>query len=207
MIQPRVILIMVSLQEQPLRIYQTPGVVLSVVQQKICLNQKINNGGFMKSIEIALKMETDAVKFYTEASQKVFHPAGKKMFLTIAEDEKNHIKMIEEVLKGLELTIREANPIKTVKTIFEEMKDQMMERLKAEEDELEAFRIAMEMEKEGIEFYKKVKDEVNTEKEKKLFERLIYEEEQHYKIFSETYTFLKDTGNWFMLKELSIVEG
>jgi len=87
------------------------------------------------------------------------------------------------------------------------MKDQMMERLKAEEDELEAFRIAMEMEKEGIEFYKKVKDEVNTEKEKKLFERLIYEEEQHYKIFSETYTFLKDTGNWFMWKELSIVEG
>jgi len=32
----------------------------------------------MKSIEVALKMETDAVKFYTEASQKVFHPAGKK---------------------------------------------------------------------------------------------------------------------------------
>ncbi|ACI21286.1 ferritin-like domain-containing protein [Thermodesulfovibrio yellowstonii] len=161
----------------------------------------------MKSIEIALKMETDAVKFYTEASEKVSHPVGKKMFLTIAEDEKNHIKMIEEVIKGLDLTIKEANPIKTVKTIFEDMKDKMMERIKAQSDDLEAFKIAMEMEKEGIEFYKKVQKEVNTEKEKKLFERLIFEEEQHHKIFSETYNFLKDTGNWFMWKEFSIVEG
>ncbi len=161
----------------------------------------------MKSVEIALKMETDAVKFYKEASEKIFHPVGKKMFLTIAEDEKNHIKMIEEVLKGLELTIREANPIKTLKTIFEEMKDKMMERIKVQTDELEAFKIAMEMEKEGIEFYKKVIQEVNTEKEKKLFEKLIQEEEQHYKIFAETYNFLSDTGNWFMWKEFSIVEG
>jgi len=161
----------------------------------------------MKSVELALKMETDAVKFYTEASGKVSHPVGKKMFLTIAEDEKNHIKMIEEVLKGLELTIREANPVKAVKTIFEEMKDKMMDRLEADTDDLEAFRIAMEMEKQGIDFYKKVKEEVKTDKEKKLFDRLIYEEQQHHKIFSETYNFLKDTGNWFMWKEFSIAEG
>lgn len=161
----------------------------------------------MKSVELALKMETDAVKFYTEAAEKVSHPVGKKMFLSIAEDEKNHIKMIEEVLKGLELTYIEANPVKTVKTIFEEMKDNLMKRIQAQTDDLEAFKIAMEMEKEGVEFYKKVFNEVNTEKEKKLFERLIYEEEQHYKIFSETYNFMKDTGNWFMWKEFSIVEG
>ncbi len=161
----------------------------------------------MKSVELALKMETDAVRFYKEASEKVSHPVGKKMFFIISEDEKNHIKMIEEVVKGFELTIKEANPIKAVKTIFEEMKNEMMERVKALSDDLEAFRIAMDMEKEGIEFYKKIINEVTTEKEKKLFERLIFEEEQHYKIFSETYNFMKDTGNWFMWKEFSIVEG
>lgn len=161
----------------------------------------------MKSVELAIKMETDAISFYKEASEKVSHPVGKKMFSIIAEDEKNHIKMIEEVIKGVELTIKEANPIKAIKTIFEEMKDEMMERVKAISDDLEAFKIAMNMEKEGIAFYKRIVDEVTTEKEKKLFERLIFEEEQHYKIFSETYNFLKDTGNWFMWKEFSIVEG
>ncbi len=161
----------------------------------------------MKSIEIALKMETDAVKFYKEAAEKVSHPAGKQMFLAIVEDEKNHIKMIEEVTKGLELTIKESNPIKTVKTIFESLKEKMMERIEASTDDLEAFKVAMEMEKEGIDFYRKVLDEVQTEKEKKLFTRLVFEEEQHHKIFAETYNFLKDTGNWFMWKEFSIVEG
>lgn len=161
----------------------------------------------MKSIELALKMETDAIKFYSEAAEKVSHPVGKKMFLTIVEDEKSHVKMIDELLKGLDLTIRESNPISAVSTIFEQMKDKMMERVQAQRDDLEAFRIAMEMEKEGIVFYRKVLEEVSTEKERKLFERLIFEEEQHFKIFSDTYNFLKDTGNWFMWKEFSIVEG
>jgi hypothetical protein len=36
---------------------------------------------------------------------------------------------------------------------------------------------------------------------------LIREEQKHYDIFSNTYHFLFDTGNWFMWQELSIVEG
>jgi hypothetical protein len=49
--------------------------------------------------------------------------------------------MIEDILKGLELTILEAEPIKTVKTIFEEMKEKMTERVEVLSDELEAFKI------------------------------------------------------------------
>jgi len=100
-------------------------------------------------------MEIRCDKFYTEAAEKVSHPVGKKMFLSIAEDEKNHIKMIGEVLKGLELTYIEANPVKTVKTIFEEMKDNLMKRIQAQTDDLEAFKIAMEMEKKELSFIKK----------------------------------------------------
>jgi rubrerythrin len=83
----------------------------------------------------------------------------------------------------------------------------MMEKVQATSDELEAFKIAMQMEKEGIEFYNKLLSEASREKEKKLFDKLIKEEEQHYAIFSNTYTFLQDTGNWFMWEEYSIVDG
>ncbi|HBH60365.1 MAG TPA: rubrerythrin, partial [Nitrospiraceae bacterium] len=72
---------------------------------------------------------------------------------------------------------------------------------------LEAFRIAMKMEKEGIEFYKKLLSGASSAKEKTLFEKMMKEEEQHYNIFANTYSFLDDTGNWFMWKEHSIVEG
>lgn len=161
----------------------------------------------MNAIEIAIKMETDAINFYNEASKKANHSVGKKMFLTIAEDEKRHLDILNQILKGLDIKIKDVSPMKNIKTVFEEMKDEMMHKVEATTDELEAFKIAMKMEKEGIEFYKKAASGAKTDKEKSLFERLIKEEQQHYDIFANTYFFLSDTGNWFMWEEHSIVEG
>ena len=161
----------------------------------------------MNAIEIAKKMEEDAVKFYTEAASKTAHLVGKKMFLSIAKDEGRHLLMLDELLKGMEITASDVSPMKNMKTIFEELKDDMLEKAAASDDELNAFKIAMEMEKNGIDFYQKTVTEAQSDKEKKLFERLIKEEQQHYTIFSNTYTFLSDTGNWFLRDEQGIVEG
>ncbi len=161
----------------------------------------------MNAIEIAIRMEKDAINFYSEAAEKTKHSVGKKMFLTIAEDEKRHLEMLSQMLKGLNITIKDISPMKNIKTIFEAMKDEMMQRVEATTDELEAFKIAMQMEKQGIEFYKKALLEVQTEKEKLLFEKFLKEEQQHYDIFANTYFFLSDTGSWFMWEEHSIVDG
>ena len=161
----------------------------------------------MNSIEIAMRMESDAVRFYTEAADKTSNPVGKKMFLTIAEDEKRHLDIISRIIKGLDINVSDVSPMQNIKTIFETMKDAMMTRAAATNDEMEAFKIAMQMEREGIEFYKNLLPSLKIEKEKTLFEKLIAEEQQHYKIFANTHTFLSDTGNWFMWQEHSIVEG
>jgi rubrerythrin len=87
------------------------------------------------------------------------------------------------------------------------MKNEMMKKVAATSDELEAFKIAMQMEQEGEAFYKKSLAAAKTEKEKALFTRLIEEERQHYQIFSNTYFFLSNTGSWFMWEEHSIVDG
>ncbi len=161
----------------------------------------------MNALEIARKMETDAIKFYTEAANTTKYPAGKKMFMTIVDDEKLHLEMITQIIKGMNVTAKDVSPLKKVKTVFEQMKDEMMQKVEATTDELEAFKIAMKMEEEGAAFYEKSLAEAKTEKEKSLFRRLIDEEKQHYKIFANTYSFLSDTGSWFMWKEHSIVEG
>jgi len=161
----------------------------------------------MNAAELALKMETDAVKFYSEAASKIQYEAGKKIFLSIAEDEKRHINMIRSILRDMDFKIGESKPVSDVKTIFSEMKNQMMQRVEATSDDLDALKIAMEMEKEGFEFYKRISTETPHEAERILFEMLAKEEEKHYSIFSNTYSFLADTGNWFMWEERSIVEG
>ena len=161
----------------------------------------------MDALEMAMKMETDAISFYTEAARKTRYPAGKKMFQTITEDEKRHLAMIAQVIKGLNVSHKDMSPMKNVKTVFESLKDEMMKKVEVTGDELEAFKIALRMEKEGKEFYEKTLAVAKTDKEKVLLRRLISEEEQHYAIFFNTYEFLADTGNWFMWEERGIVEG
>ena len=161
----------------------------------------------MDALEIAMKMETDAITFYTEAAKKTKYPAGRKMFEAVTEDEKRHLEMISQIIKGLHVTHKDVSPMKNVKTVFEALKDEMMKKVEATVDELEAFKIAAQMEKEGKEFYVKALARAKTDKEKALFERLIQEEEQHYAIFFNTHQFLADTGNWFMWEERGIVEG
>jgi rubrerythrin len=161
----------------------------------------------MDALELAMKMEKDAITFYTEAARKTTSPAGKKMFQTITEDERHHLDMVSQIIKGLNITPKDTSPMKNVKTVFESMKDDMMKKITATADDLEAFKIAMNMEKEGLEFYKKTLAGSKTEKERALFEQLIHEEQQHYDIFANTYQFLANTGNWFMWEERSIVEG
>lgn len=161
----------------------------------------------MNAIEISLKMETDAVKFYKEASEKTSHPVGKKMFLSIMEDEKRHIEMLNALLKGMDITPDKVDPMKKIKTVFEELKDQMQSGIEATTSETEALEMAMNMERKGFEFYRKVAAESTDPVSRALFERLIVEEEKHYDIFSNTLSFLNDTGNWFMWEEHSIVEG
>jgi len=161
----------------------------------------------MDALEMAMKMETDAIAFYSKAAKKTRYPAGKKMFLAVTEDEKRHLDMISQIVKGLNVTHKDVSPLKNVKTVFEAMKDEMMKKVEATADELEAFEIAMRMEKEGKAFYEKTLARAKSAKEKELLKRLIAEEEQHYAIFANTHQFLSDTGNWFMWEERGIVEG
>jgi rubrerythrin len=161
----------------------------------------------MKATEIAIKMETDAVKFYTEAAERVSSRAGKKMFLSIAEDEKRHIEMVKALINGMGISQDNVDPMKKVITVFESMKDQMQEKIASTKEDSEALTIAMQMEKEGFEFYKKTAAEATDENSKTLFSRLVHEEEKHYEMFMNTLNFLNDTGNWFMWQEHSIVEG
>jgi hypothetical protein len=162
----------------------------------------------MNAIKIAIKAETDTIAFYEEAAQKTNHPIGKKLFLSIIEDEKNLVEDFKCILNGLHLRVRNAaNPIKKMKTVFESNRDALLGGIRAATNEMEALRVAMQMEKESIEFYKKLSAKVKIPKERALFERLVREEQQHYSLFSETYFFLANSENWFMWEEHSIVDG
>lgn len=160
-----------------------------------------------EAIKKAIKMETDAMAFYREAAEKSSHPFGRKMYEGFIKDEVRHLQMLEDVMKGLDIKIAAVTPKDEIKTVFSELKDAMMERVKASTDEISAVGIALDFEKAGYEYYKEAAAKATDPKEQKLFARLALEEQDHYKILENTHSFLKDTGDWFMWEEQGIIEG
>ncbi len=160
-----------------------------------------------KAVDTAVRMETDAMKFYHEASQRTSHPFARRMFEGFIKDENRHLKMLTEILKGLDLKIEKKRPKSEIKTVFSELKEQMMSRISASTDEMDAVKVALDFEAKGYEFYRKAAVDATDHKEKKLFSALADEEQEHYSILQNTYAFLKDTGDWFMWEEQGILEG
>lgn len=161
----------------------------------------------MNAIEIAMKMEQEAIDFYTKCAEKTNNPFGKEMFLSIAEDEKYHIACANKVTHGQEFRPSEKTPLQDLKIIFEKNKQEMLQRVSSTSDDLHALEIAMKMEAETIKFYQQAASNANDPLERKFFECIIKDEQEHYLILENTRSFLSDTGNWFMWNEYSIVEG
>jgi rubrerythrin len=164
-------------------------------------------GKTMNSLDIAIKMETDAVDFYESCAAKVGHPVGRKMFLTIAADEKRHISYVNQLIEGMDFRPEDITPMQNIRTVFAQNREAMEQKLAVTANELEAFSIALKMESEGFNFYEKAAGLAGSAKEKDLFERLAQEEREHYRMFDNTLTYLKDSGLWFMWEERAIYEG
>jgi rubrerythrin len=159
-------------------------------------------------IRSAIKTENDAIDFYKEAAEKTRHPFGKRMFLSIKQDEERHLEDFMCIMQDLDIRDRvQISPKKKMKTIIEEHKDLLLQGIMATTDEIDALRIAMQMEKDSIQYYKGVSEGIHAAREKALFGRILREEQEHYDILSNTYSFLTDTGNWFMWEEHSIIDG
>jgi rubrerythrin len=160
-----------------------------------------------EAVATAIKMETDAIAFYDDAANKTQHLFGREMFKGFVKDEKRHLAMLQNLFKGLGLKEDFASPKAEIKTVFSMLRDKMMQRAAAIQSEMDAIKIALDMEKAGFDFYKKAADSAPSPEEKKLFERLTIEENDHFSILNETYTFLENTGQWFMYEERGILEG
>ncbi len=160
---------------------------------------------------LAVKMETDGIKFYTKAGRSVKSPSGKIMFRSLASDEENHLRILSAIIKDLfdqELDEAfEGNPVSRVRSVFEKNKVLLEKRLKADPGEAEALDLAMKMEDEGYKLYLGAARKARGSREKALFERLAAEEQQHYRMLENALAFLNDTGNWFIYEEHALMDG
>jgi len=166
---------------------------------------------FSQIIRTAIKMENDGIKFYKKAADKTYHPFGKGMFLSLMKDEERHLNVFKDILvdldfSGFEKYFKET-PREKIKTVFDEVKNEVKERITASPDEMEVLKIGIKMEEESVRFYENALKKTNDPEAKELLERLILEEKDHYRILDNTHSFLEDSGKWYLWEERAILNG
>lgn len=177
------------------------------VEERRCDTGARETGGAMDAITAALRMEQEAVDFYTQCAGKTKNPVGRRMFLSIAEDEKYHLACATDMQRKKTFTPAKGTPVGRMKASFDQQKEKILGEVAAGADDLYALTVAMKMEEEAIAFYRRAEEQAKTPGEKAFFECLINDEEEHFRIFQNTHSFLSDSGNWYMWDDHSIVEG
>ncbi len=166
-------------------------------------------------VKFALQLEQDGLKMYREFAAKSTDPFGKKTFEGLAEDEEEHLRLLQKVyencgideVKQIVAHSRHEPVRQRFKTIFQEAGEEARKRTEANSGDIEAMKIAMDFEKRGYNLYNEAQQRAEGEMEKSAFKHLTLMEKAHYEFLRETFEYLNDTGNWFMKNEGWMFEG
>ncbi|MBM4053948.1 MAG: hypothetical protein FJ264_04580 [Planctomycetes bacterium] len=154
---------------------------------------------------IALQMEKDGAKFYGDLANKTLHPIGKAMFRSFAEDEKQHIKRLQALLSADKSAPSGEKTVDTPKkrliTVFQSMGNELKKTVTMNTNDIDAVKLAIKLEEEGLKFYEKTAKESEDEKEKKSFRFLADEEKIHLNVLKNTLEYIEDKERWEAEKE------
>ena len=107
-----------------------------------------------EALGVAVEMEKKGVAFYQAAAQKMAHPFAKRMFLSIAEDEKRHERIFREMAAKAGTPpadmeeMNEEGPIRRIQAIFRELR-RVTEDLRPDDDQIKALDVALGMEEQS----------------------------------------------------------
>lgn len=138
-------------------------------------------------LNTALELERKGFRFYTEAERTTENETGKKMFAQLAKEEKEHIREVRGMFKHL-------YPEQSGKDIplFDV-------EISEYSGEVEALKIAIDMEKKSIQFYSDwAKGDLES-----LFKGLIEFEKKHLELLEAELDYVRKTGFWFDYYESS----
>ena len=156
----------------------------------------------------AIQLERDGRGFYLEVAEKTLNHLTKQMFLSLAEDELDHIHWIETMIPAID-TAAEANRrlYDRLRPIFADVPEAKMRKTAESDDDIEAINLALGMEKQSVDAYEKWESEAAEEDVKSTCNVLAGVERFHIQVLSNTVEYLEHTPDWFMREEQWNFEG
>lgn len=158
------------------------------------------------AIKAAIQMEKDGYSFYQKAAAQTSSDMGREIFESIAEDELMHLdvfqKMFEEKIGKSEWKnlVESSKKYTNIGVFPKDLKETEGEN--PDSSELDALRIAMDSEKEAIDYYSKIRDNLTDRDVKEIIDEIIEQEKSHYNILEGEFNHIQSTGYWFDLDYL-----
>jgi len=155
------------------------------------------------AIKTAIQMEKDGYAFYKKASAQTSSDMGREIFDSLANDEQLHLEVFQKLFED-RINKSEWNNLVNSSKKYAEIdifpKDlQQIEGANPDTNELDAIKIAMDSEKDAIEYYGKIKEKTKEDDIKRIINEIIEQEKNHYSILQEEFEHLTKTGYWYEL--------
>ena len=153
------------------------------------------------AILTAIQMEKDGYSFYTKAAAQTTSDMGRTIYQGLAADEQRHLdvfqKMFEEKVSQSEWNdlINSSKKYANIPVFPTDLND--APGMDAESTELDALRMAMDSEKEAIEYYDKIKENLDDQDVKNVINEIIEQEKNHYSLLENEFNHINSTGYWF----------
>ena len=170
-------------------------------------------GKITELLQVALQMEIEGKRFYQRASEESSNRLVKELFWQLAREEDIHGKKFQEIYEAL---VKEQHwPVvdlptdkgKTLKHLLGKAIKTWGTKVEAVESEVEAIKIALDMESKSYNFYLSRSEESVSTLERRFYELLAGEEQGHRLVLSDSYEYLTNPTGWFAKKEHWSLDG
>jgi len=153
-----------------------------------------------EAIRMAIAMEKSGRAFYLQAAERTAQATGKAIFARLAKEETLHLLTFERMLDaaaelGQWREWLQDFPGHPPLPVFGEKAQESIR--KAGIDELQALRVAMQQEREAIDYYGRVAAGTEDEAVTGIFAFVREQEVYHYDLLQAEYDSITQTGFWF----------
>jgi rubrerythrin len=163
----------------------------------------------LEILRSAIRMEAEGERFFSSAARRMKYPRTKDMFLSLAKQERRHIRVLEEELHRLERGGTWVSPssvrgaVDPEASIFKEV-ERVSGPLDPKAGELEVLKLGMDVERKSIDYYRRAGQEINNVKAREVFNWLVGEEAGHLAILSAEHDIRSRSGFYYDMPEFSL---
>lgn len=167
-----------------------------------------------EALELALRIEAEGKKFYHKASEKSSNRLAKDLFEQLAKEEDVHVRKFQEIYQALLKKERwsakmelNAEKGRTLKSLLAKAVNTWGSKIQATESELEAIKMALDMENKSYNFYRSRSEESVSQVEREFYALVAGDEQGHRLVLLDSYEYLSNPAGWFTRKEHWSLDG